>query len=92
MEALIQELVLLVQRAEEYTHFMASHMSDAVAAEVEQLAAAQRAAEAAGGAGGGGLLRRRLSGPPESPLAAREAAPGEQGWCSCRLPAEQLPR
>jgi len=74
--------VLLVQRAEEYTHFMASHMSDAVAAEVEQLAVAQRTAEAAGGggAGGGGALRARLSGPPEVPRGGggREgAAPGD---------------
>eukprot|EP00879_Flechtneria_rotunda_P019660 GHRR01020657.1.p1 GENE.GHRR01020657.1~~GHRR01020657.1.p1 ORF type:complete len:653 (+),score=242.69 GHRR01020657.1:85-2043(+) len=35
LELLIQELVLLVQRSEEYTNFMAGRMRDAVAAESE---------------------------------------------------------
>jgi hypothetical protein len=54
VELLIQDLVLLVQRSEEYTFFLTSHMRDAVAreAEAQQAAAAARASQ----------LRRRLSG------------------------------
>jgi hypothetical protein len=64
VEMLIQELVVLVQRSEEYTYFLTSHMRDAVNrdAEKQQAAAAQRQAH----------LQRRLSGPQPDTPATRD--------------------
>lgn len=82
IEALIQELVLLVQRSEEYNSFMTTRMKDAVTAEVEQLnAAAAAAATPRGAARAGSLQRHRSSGLqyPETPRAAagRDTVAGE---------------
>lgn len=41
---LIQELVVLVQRSEEYTYFLTSHMRDAVSRDTEKQQAAAAAA------------------------------------------------
>lgn len=62
VEVLIQELVVLVQRSEEYTYFLTSHMRDAVARDTEkQQAAAAAAAQ---------RLSRRLSvAQPDTPAA-----------------------
>eukprot|EP00878_Enallax_costatus_P016453 GHUV01017258.1.p1 GENE.GHUV01017258.1~~GHUV01017258.1.p1 ORF type:complete len:570 (+),score=170.72 GHUV01017258.1:179-1888(+) len=73
IEVLIQELVLLVQRSEEYSAFMAARMKDAVTAEVEQQnAAAAAAATPRGVARAGSLQRHRSSGLgyAETPRAA----------------------
>jgi hypothetical protein len=43
-EVLIQELVVLVQRSEEYTYFLTSHMRDAVNRDTEKQQAAAAAA------------------------------------------------
>jgi hypothetical protein len=72
IELLIQELVLLVQRSEEYTYFLTSHMRDAVTRESESqqaaaAAAAQRAAH----------LQRRLSGAGPTHDAATAAGGGK---------------
>jgi hypothetical protein len=71
VELLIQELVVLVQRSEEYTGFMAAHMADAVVAEVAQLQQQQHHAHGAAAR----LARRSSSLPqPETPAAGREPA------------------
>jgi hypothetical protein len=72
VELLIQELVVLVQRSEEYTGFMAAHMADAVAAEVAQLQQQQQHAHGAAAR----LARRSSSLPqqPETPATGREPA------------------
>lgn len=44
VEVLIQELVVLVQRSEEYTYFLTSHMRDAVSRDTEKQQAAAAAA------------------------------------------------
>lgn len=64
VEALIQELVVLVQRSEEYTYFLTSHMRDAVNRDTEkqQAAAAQRQSH----------LQRRLSGAQPDTPATRD--------------------
>ncbi|WIA35384.1 hypothetical protein OEZ86_003832 [Tetradesmus obliquus] len=69
IELLIQELVVLVQRAEEYSGFMAGRMADAVAAEV---AALQQQQQQQHGAAAARLARRSSSLPqqPETPRAA----------------------
>jgi hypothetical protein len=65
IEVLIQELVVLVQRSEEYTYFLTSHMRDAVNRDTEkQQAAAAAAAQRQS------HLQRRLSGvQPDTPAA-----------------------
>lgn len=83
VELLIQELVVLVQRSEEYTYFLTSHMRDAVTRETEaqQAAAAQRAAVQHHHQD----LQRRLSGRlsgvgvPDTPTAAAGAGGGGAG-------------
>jgi hypothetical protein len=62
VEVLIQELVVLVQRSEEYTYFLTSHMRDAVARDTEkQQAAAAAAAQR--------LSRRPSMAQPDTPAA-----------------------
>jgi hypothetical protein len=83
VEALIQELVVLVQRSEEYTYFLTSHMRDAVNRDTEkqQAAAAQRQSH----------LQRRLSGAQPDTPAARDqqgiyvlaGVKGVLGACFC---------
>lgn len=87
IEVLIQELVVLVQRSEEYTYFLTSHMRDAVNRDTEkQQAAAAAAAHRAS------HLQRRLSGvQPDTPAGAAVLDPAvaalqqHLGQCEARL-------
>lgn len=79
VEVLIQELVVLVQRSEEYTYFLTSHMRDAVNRDTEKQQAAAAAAHRP-------HLQRRLSGAQPDTPAGRDQQ-GDTGrqqlWYGC---------
>lgn len=72
VEVLIQELVVLVQRSEEYTYFLTSHMRDAVNRDTQKH-------EAAAAAAAQRLSRRLSAAQPDTP-AARDQK-GEHAHC-----------
>lgn len=75
IETLIQELVVLVQRSEEYSAFMTARMKDAVTAEVQQHDAAAAASTLSPRASSLQRLRSSVQAPTDTPRATgRETA------------------